>query len=128
MNSHTNNAHLHPAGTVTGIINGSGSITAAIGQLLIPVLYSWGQNDGVGYRYVWFFLVLCTFIGTALMSGKIMKELGYTSDQATLSSSSPSLSAAEMIPLLSTHRSDSMGNSRGRGGNYTAEKESDRMP
>ena len=26
-------------GTVTGIINGSGSITAAIGQLAIPVLY-----------------------------------------------------------------------------------------
>jgi len=62
-------------GTVTGIINGSGSITAAIGQLAIPVLYDWGKTAGVGYRYVWFFLVFCTITGTALMSGKILKEL-----------------------------------------------------
>lgn len=53
-------------GTVTGIINGSGSITAAIGQLAIPVLYDWGKTAGVGYRYVWFFLVLrCCFSTTA---------------------------------------------------------------
>lgn len=39
-------------GTVTGIINGSGSITAAIGQLAIPVLYNIGKEDGVGYKYV----------------------------------------------------------------------------
>ena len=63
------------AGTVTGIINGSGSITAAVGQLMIPVLFDWGVEDGVGYRYVWFFLVFCTIVGTSLMSGKIMKEL-----------------------------------------------------
>ena len=62
-------------GTVTGIINGSGSITAAIGQLAIPVLYGWGKEAGVGYRYVWFFLVFCTITGTALMGGKIIKEL-----------------------------------------------------
>jgi len=62
-------------GTVTGIINGSGSITAAIGQLAIPVLYGMGKEDGVGYKYVWYFLIVCTFVGTALMSGKIVKEL-----------------------------------------------------
>ena len=67
-------------GTVTGIINGSGSITAALGQLAIPVFYNWGQQNGVGYRYVWFFLVFCTMVGTSLMSGKIIKELQPTRD------------------------------------------------
>ena len=62
-------------GTVTGIINGSGSVTAAIGQLAIPVLYDMGNEAGVGYRYVWYFLIVCTVIGTALMGGKISKEL-----------------------------------------------------
>lgn len=62
-------------GTVTGIINGSGSVTAAIGQLLIPVLYDAGRAHGVDYRYVWLFLVLCTAIGTTLMVPKIYKEL-----------------------------------------------------
>jgi len=51
-------------GTVTGIINGSGSVTAAFGQMAIPVLADWGATDGVGYRYVWLFLVACTLAGT----------------------------------------------------------------
>jgi sugar phosphate permease len=68
-------------GTVTGIINGSGSVTAAIGQLAIPVLAGWGSDDQVGYRYVWFFLVACTAAGTALMSSKIFKELVPGSDE-----------------------------------------------
>lgn len=71
-------------GTVTGIINGSGSITAAIGQLAIPVLYDWGTKAGVGYRYVWFFLVFCTVVGTSLMAGKIMKELQPTREAGSL--------------------------------------------
>lgn len=62
-------------GTVTGIINGSGSVTAAFGQMAIPVLYGMGQADGVGYRYVWFFLVFCTIVGTALLGPKIYREL-----------------------------------------------------
>ena len=62
-------------GTVTGIINGSGSVTAAIGQLAIPVLYDMGKQDNVGYRYVWFFLIACTVVGTSLMGSKIRKEL-----------------------------------------------------
>jgi sugar phosphate permease len=71
-------------GTVTGIINGSGSITAAVGQLVIPVLYNWGVQHGVGYRYVWFFLVFCTVVGTSLMSGKILKELQPTREAGSL--------------------------------------------
>ena len=81
-------------GTVTGIINGSGSVTAAIGQLMIPVLYSWGQDNGVGYRYVWLFLVLCTIIGTSLMGGKIKKELEFVSPDATESELTPLMSGS----------------------------------
>ena len=62
-------------GTVTGIINGSGSVTAALGQLAIPVLYGMGVEAGVGYRYVWYFLILCTAVGTCLLSPKIWREL-----------------------------------------------------
>ena len=62
-------------GTVTGIINGSGSVTAALGQLAIPILYQMGIKDGVGYRYVWFFLIFCTAVGTSLLSPRIYKEL-----------------------------------------------------
>jgi sugar phosphate permease len=69
-------------GTVTGIINGSGSVTAALGQLAIPVLYTMGIKDGVGYRYVWFFLILCTAVGTSLLSPRIYKELYPTSRES----------------------------------------------
>lgn len=84
-------------GTVTGIINGSGSVTAAMGQLAIPVLYGMGKEAGVGYRYVWFFLIVCTAVGTALMLPKILKELneGNVSESAPLlgTSSRPGYSA-----------------------------------
>jgi sugar phosphate permease len=70
-------------GTVTGIINGSGSVTAAFGQMVIPVLFEWGKAAGVGYRYVWYFLIACTIAGTALMSGRIYKELYPNEDTRT---------------------------------------------
>jgi len=57
-------------GTVTGIINGSGSITAALGLMLIGPL----QNFG-GWTAVWYFLIFCVVVGTALMSPNIVKEL-----------------------------------------------------
>jgi hypothetical protein len=34
-----------------------------------------GIKDAVGYRYVWFFLILCTATGTSLLSPRIYKEL-----------------------------------------------------
>lgn len=77
-------------GTVTGIINGSGSVTAAMGQLAIPVLYSMGKANGVEYRYVWFFLIFCTVIGTSLMGPKIFKELYDGTETAPLLSTSAS--------------------------------------
>eukprot|EP00808_Paulinella_micropora_P015756 g78188.t1 len=69
-------------GTVTGIINGSGSVTAALGQMVIPYLTAAGKHDGVGFRYVWLFLVLCVLCGTALLSPKIIKELKPTREES----------------------------------------------
>jgi MFS transporter, OPA family, solute carrier family 37 (glycerol-3-phosphate transporter), member 1/2 len=57
-------------GTVTGLINGTGSITASIGLLAIGPLqtkYGWGS--------VWMYLIGCTTTGTLLMSTKIYAEL-----------------------------------------------------
>jgi len=57
-------------GTVTGLINGCGSITASIGLLAVGPLqarFGWGS--------VWIFLMGCTFTGTALMATKIHAEL-----------------------------------------------------
>jgi len=57
-------------GTVTGIINGSGSITAAIGLMFIGPLQQIG-----GWAAVWYFLIACVITGTLLMGSKIHKEL-----------------------------------------------------
>jgi sugar phosphate permease len=73
-------------GTVTGIINGSGSVTAALGQLVIPILYGMGQHDGVGYKYVWYFLILCTAVGTFLLSPRIYRELADVGEVTPLAS------------------------------------------
>ena len=91
------------AGTVTGIINGSGSVTAAIGQLAIPVLYQMGLVDGVGYRYVWFFLIGCTITGTLLMYPKVRHPLLCLFPLSPLSPLSlPSVSPL-LCPTLHTH-------------------------
>jgi OPA family glycerol-3-phosphate transporter-like MFS transporter 1/2 len=57
-------------GTVTGLINGCGSITASIGLLAVGPL-----QDAFGWSSVWLFLMGCTFTGTALMGSKIKDEL-----------------------------------------------------
>mmetsp|Transcript_20594 Transcript_20594/g.43153 ORF Transcript_20594/g.43153 Transcript_20594/m.43153 type:complete len:437 (-) Transcript_20594:109-1419(-) len=57
-------------GTVTGLINGCGSITASIGLLAVGPLqekYGWGS--------VWYYLIGCTATGTLLMGTKIYAEL-----------------------------------------------------
>ena len=59
-------------GTVTGIINGSGSIIAALGLLMIGPL-----QQKYGWSAVWFLLVGNTVLGTLLMSPQIYKELYY---------------------------------------------------
>lgn len=57
-------------GTVTGLINGTGSVTAAIGLNFIGPL-----ADKYGQWAVWLYLVGCTFVGTSLMVPKILGEL-----------------------------------------------------
>ena len=57
-------------GTVTGLINGCGSITASIGLLAVGPL-----QETFGWGSVWIFLMGCTFVGTALMGTKIKEEL-----------------------------------------------------
>merc|ERR1711862_920726 len=57
-------------GTVTGLINGCGSITASIGLLAVGPL----QNS-FGWGSVWYYLMACTTIGTLLMSPKIYEEV-----------------------------------------------------
>ena len=57
-------------GTVTGLINGCGAITASIGLLAVGPLQS-----TYGWSSVWIFLMGCTGAGTLLMSTKIYAEL-----------------------------------------------------
>jgi len=57
-------------GTVTGLINGIGSITASLGLLFVGPI-----QDNYGWAAIWYFLILCTMIGTLLMSTKIYSEL-----------------------------------------------------
>jgi sugar phosphate permease len=57
-------------GTVTGLINGCGAITASIGLLAVGPL-----QEAFGWGSVWVFLIGCTTTGTLLMSTKIYSEL-----------------------------------------------------
>lgn len=57
-------------GTVTGLINGCGSITASVGLLAVGPL-----QNAFGWGSVWYFLMGCTATGTGLMGKKIKEEL-----------------------------------------------------
>jgi len=57
-------------GTVTGLINGCGAITAAVGLLAVGPL-----QDKYGWSSVWLYLIGCTCTGTLLMAPKIYTEL-----------------------------------------------------
>ncbi|CAB9502228.1 Sugar phosphate exchanger 3 [Seminavis robusta] len=57
-------------GTVTGLINGCGSITASLGLLAVGPL-----QNAFGWGSVWLYLIACTATGTALMGTKIYAEL-----------------------------------------------------
>jgi OPA family glycerol-3-phosphate transporter-like MFS transporter 1/2 len=57
-------------GTMTGLINGCGSITASVGLLAVGPL-----QEAFGWSSVWLFLMGSVFTGTALMGGKMYKEL-----------------------------------------------------
>ena len=57
-------------GTMTGLINGCGSITASVGLLAVGPL-----QEAFGWSSVWLFLMGSVFTGTALMGSKMYKEL-----------------------------------------------------
>jgi len=66
-------------GTVTGLINGCGSVTASVGLLAVGPL----QNN-FGWSSVWYFLMGCTAAGTLLMSPKMYSEI-FGSDEEEVS-------------------------------------------
>ena len=74
-------------GTITGIINGSGSITAAFGLLIVGPM-----TKNYGWSSVWYFMMALTVCGTSLMGPKILKELkgedDGSSDQGSLQGTS----------------------------------------
>lgn len=57
-------------GTVTGLINGCGAITASLGLLAVGPL-----QQKFGWSSVWYYLMSCTSVGTLLMTTKIYEEL-----------------------------------------------------
>mmetsp|Transcript_17689 Transcript_17689/g.35554 ORF Transcript_17689/g.35554 Transcript_17689/m.35554 type:complete len:475 (+) Transcript_17689:72-1496(+) len=57
-------------GTVTGLINGCGSVTASIGLLAVGPL-----QEHFGWGSVWVYLIGCTVVGVLLMSKQIAAEI-----------------------------------------------------
>ena len=57
-------------GTVVGLINGSGSFVAAMGQMAVPVI-----TDALGWSALWYFMLCSTVISCLLMIPKIKQEL-----------------------------------------------------
>ncbi|CAM9216009.1 unnamed protein product [Chrysoparadoxa australica] len=78
-------------GTVTGLINGSGSITAAIGLLFIGrIQTAWG------WASVWYFLIVCTVVGCALLYPKVKKEI-FDHDEVGTTSAPPAKASYQAI-------------------------------
>lgn len=74
-------------GTITGIINGSGSITAAAGLMLVGPM-----TKVYGWASVWYFMMALTVAGTAMLSPKIKKEVyGTGEEEGSQKESSPLL-------------------------------------
>ncbi|KAJ8600563.1 hypothetical protein CTAYLR_007933 [Chrysophaeum taylorii] len=57
-------------GTVVGLINGSGSFVAALGQICVPYI-----TDALGWSALWYFMLVATIISCVLMLPKIYSEL-----------------------------------------------------
>ena len=58
--------------TVTGIIDGTGSIGAALQGVLIPLIREVGydpKDPDRGWNYVFYFLILCCLLSALLLSG-----------------------------------------------------------
>jgi len=57
-------------GTVVGLINGSGSFVAALGQIAVPYI-----TDALGWPALWYFMLIATVISCVLMIPKVYSEL-----------------------------------------------------
>lgn len=57
-------------GTVVGLINGSGSFIAAIGQLLVPTI-----TEKLGWAALWYFMLIATVVACLLMGPKLYNEI-----------------------------------------------------
>lgn len=57
-------------GTVVGLINGSGSFVAALGQMCVPYI-----TDALGWSALWYFMLLATVVSCLLMIPKVYSEL-----------------------------------------------------
>lgn len=64
--------------TVTGIINGCGSIMASLGLVVVGPL-----SIAYGWKYVWLLLTFCTLLGTLLMYPVILKEFRMHEETST---------------------------------------------
>jgi OPA family glycerol-3-phosphate transporter-like MFS transporter 1/2 len=84
---------------VTGIINGSGSIVAAMGLILIGPMQA-----RYGWRVIWYLITLCTALGTLLLSPAIWKELTRTAEETSpVSTGTP---AHRNYQSVATHSDD----------------------
>ncbi len=82
-------------GTVTGIINGSGSVTAAIGLLFIGRM-----KNAWGWASVWYLLIGCTVTGCALLIPKVLEEIRMRPEKE------PELVHSRQAPLLTAQDDD----------------------
>ena len=62
-------------GTVVGLINGSGSFVACLGQMAVPMI-----TDTFGWSALWYFMLCSTIISCLLMIPKIKQELSGEED------------------------------------------------
>mmetsp|Transcript_23033 Transcript_23033/g.54420 ORF Transcript_23033/g.54420 Transcript_23033/m.54420 type:complete len:474 (-) Transcript_23033:226-1647(-) len=62
-------------GTVTGLINGTGSLAASVGLLAVGPL-----QENFGWSSVWIYLIACTVGGIVFLSKKILSELNSTTN------------------------------------------------
>lgn len=66
-------------GTITGLINGSGSFGASFGLLAVGPL-----QETFGWSSVWIYLIFCVTAGTSLMGSRIKAELFPASNTASV--------------------------------------------
>lgn len=69
---------------VTGIINGTGSVVASLGLMVVGPIQS-----TYGWKYIWHLITLCTVLGTLLLSPTIRRELFRSNSHISNSSSNP---------------------------------------